>query len=222
MAWYLALSLVVGAAIALKISMIENFQIVGRHMAALFPLFMITMMFWPKHSVSNNRERFGAIGALVTLGITWGTSDARLVFMDKYQKDSYREASSIAVATARLDGGKILWAADPHTAHYYGIQVLKDQHTVELGNDEGLNWIISNQAVDAQNWSLAEATAYLAACTAPAILVLSKPDLFDVRGTWHSLIEQRRPAEIAHLTTISIYEWRPETAIAAVSGFTPP
>lgn len=212
----------VQAAIALKISMIENFQVLGRHMAALFPLFMITMMFWPKHSFSTNRGRYGAIGALVTLGVAWGISDARLVFVDKYQKDSYREASSIAAARARLDGGKILWAADPHTAHYYGIQVLKDEHTVEIGNDDGLNWITSNQAVDAQNWSSAEATAYLAACTTPAILVLGKADLFDARGTWHTLIQQRRPVEVARLMTISIYEWQPETARASTTEFTPP
>jgi len=142
----------------------------------------------------------------------WAISDARLVFMTKYEKDSYRDASTIAVARARLDGGRILWAADPQTAHYYGIQVMNGHHSAEIGDDEGIDWSVNNQAVDAQNWSPGEATTYLDTSNTPIILVLSRADSFDENGAWHTLIQQREPAEIARLTAFSIYEWKPEGA----------
>jgi hypothetical protein len=205
-------------AVALKISMIEHFQVLGRHMAVFFPLFLITLMLWPKRPFSSMRNRHAAQAALVALGVVWGISDIRLAFMHKYEKDSYREASWIAQSRARLDGGKILWAADPHTAHYYGIQVMKGQRTAEIGKDDGIDWIVSNVAVDAANWSSDEASKYLAARTEPAILVLSKADLFDTKGAWLTLIQQQKPVEVARLTAFSIYEWQPQAGTSGFSG----
>ena len=136
--------------------------------------------------------------------------------MNKYDKDSYREASSLAAERAHLDRGKILWAADPHTAHYYGIKVMKGLSSAEIGNDAGLDWPVRNQAVDAQNWSSDQATAYLDASTTPTILVLSKADLFDAKGAWRALIQHRRPTELANLTAMTVYEWQPVTAVEGV------
>ena len=206
--WYLAASLFLGAAIALKISMIEGFQLLGRHLAAFFPLFLITLMLWPKHSFPSRRGRLAATTSLVALALAWGTSDARLVFLTRYDKDSYRDASSIALERARLDGGRILWAADPHTAHYYGIQVVNGHHSAEIGENDGIDWCVKNQAIDARNWSSDEVSTYLDASTTPTILVLSKADLFDKNGAWSTIIKQRAPNSIARLTAFSIYEWQ--------------
>jgi hypothetical protein len=214
----LAASLIAGAAIALVISIIENFQVLGRHMAALFPLFLITPMLWPEPPISSSRNRHGAIAALVALLAAWTISDARLRYVGKYGKDSYREASLIAAARSRLDGGEILWAADPHVAHYYGTLVMKGQNTVEIGNDDGLNWPVNNRAIDARNWSSVEARAYLDASTKPTILVLSKPDLFDTKGGWREIIQQRRPTELARLIAFKVYEWLPPSKTSALAG----
>jgi hypothetical protein len=191
-------------------------------MASFFPLFLMTLMLWPKHGFSSRRARYLAIAALIALGAVWGISDARLVFMSKYNKDSYRDAASIAAARARVNGGKILWAADPHTAHYYGIQVMNGQHTVEIGNDDGLDWAVSNQAVDARNWSPDEATAYLGASTTPIILVLSKADLFDTKDAWRALIQQQKPTVVARLTAFSIYQWQPDSATTSMANLPSP
>jgi hypothetical protein len=209
--WYLAASLLVSVAVAREISVVENFQILGRHMAAIFPLFMMTSMLCLKPSISSNTARHGASVALVALGVAWTISDVRLIQVGQYSKDAYREAASIAAARSHYDGATILWAADAHAAHYYGILVMKNQHTVEIGNDDGLDWPIRNQAVDAINWSNGEATAYLDASTTPTLLVLSKPDLFDKGGAWRTLIGQRRPMEVARLAAFVLYEWPPQT-----------
>ena len=75
----LAASLLVGLVVAVKISMIEDFHLLGRHMAAFFPLFLMTLMLWLKYSFSPRLTRYAAIVVLITLGVTWGISDARLV-----------------------------------------------------------------------------------------------------------------------------------------------
>ena len=217
--WYLVGSLLVGMTIALTFFRIERFNFVARHMAALFPLFLITLMLWPKHLFSSKRARLAAIASLVVLAFVWGISDARLVFMDEYRKDSYREASSIAAARVRLDGGTILWAADPHTAHYYGIQVMRGLRSAEIGNDDGLDWRVSSQAIDARNWSAARARAFLDASTEPIILVLGRADYFDVEDAWCELIQQRRPAEVARLKGFMVYEWQARAAAIGISNW---
>jgi hypothetical protein len=217
----LAAGLLVSAAFALGISKLENFQVLGRHMAALFPLFLIIPMMWLEPSLSSTRVRHRAITALVVVGAIWMMSDGRLRFVGKYGKDSYREASSKAVARSRLDGGKILWAADPHVAHYYGILVLRGQNTVEIGDDADLDWPVQVQAIDAQNWSSGEVKAYLDAATTPTILVLSKADLFDTKGGWQDVIQQQRPTELARLIAFRVYEWLPNPTISAPPGKKP-
>jgi hypothetical protein len=210
--WLLTVGFFVATAIAAAICFIENFQLLGRYAAALFPLFLIIPMLWLKTSLSSNSGQHGATAAIVALGVVWGISDARLTFIGKYGKESYREASAIAAARSRSDGATILWAADPHAAHYYGILVLNGQRTVEIGSDDGLDWPVRNRAVDARNWSSGEATAFLDASKSPTLLVLSKADLFDTQKGWRSLIEQRRPSEVASLIAFTVYEWQPQAA----------
>ena len=180
--WRLTTSLTVGMAIALVFSRMEHFRVLGRHVAVFFPLLLITLMLWSKQSFSSRRERYAAIAALVAIGIVWGISDARLVSMGKYEKDAYREASSIAVARARQDGGKIMWVADTHAAHYYGIQVMKGVRSPQIEPGDALDRHVSNQAIDGNNWHPEEAAAYLDSSTAPTILVFSRGDLFDTKS----------------------------------------
>jgi hypothetical protein len=216
--WYLVASLVVGVGIAQLVSVIGHSEVLGRHLSAFFPLFLITLTLAAKHSFSSRRMRFTAIAALNALAVVWGISDARLVFLRKYQKDSYREAASVAAARARLDGGKILWAADPQTANYYGVRVMQGQRSPEIGDGDAGVWPVSGQAVDARNWITDEARAYLERSTTPTILALSKADLFDRNGGWRTLIQQRRPTEIASLNAFMLYEWRPQSATTTMAN----
>lgn len=214
----LATSQLVGMAIALGLSRIASFQVIGRHMAVFFPLLLTTLMLWPKPSLWSTRERYAAIAALVALGIVWGISDARLVYMSKYKKDSYREASSLAAARARQDGGKIMWVADTHAARYYGIQVMIGVRSPQIEPGDTLDWHVSNQAIDGKNWEPAEAATYLDGSTEPTILVFSRGDIFDIKRAWSTLIQEQKPTEIAQLPAFSIYEWQPKTAPAAGMG----
>jgi hypothetical protein len=194
----LILALAAAMAFALVFSQREHFQVLGRHLAALFPLTLIIGMLRPNKFGSPARLRLAGI-SFMSLALVWGISDFRLVFLDNYQKDSYREACAIALAKARQDGAVILWAADPVAARYYGLNVDLD----ELGKHEAG----SGGALGASGWSPDQARAYLAGSSIPTILVLSKADPFDSKGAWSEMLEQQPPLEIARLNAFAIFEW---------------
>jgi hypothetical protein len=214
-AWHLTVSLLIGVAVAMGIARIEHFQILGRHMAVFFPLLLITVALAMKPLLSSAREQRVAVAALVAIAAVWAISDARLVFLSKYERDAYRSASSIAEAKARQDGGQILWVADIHAAGYYGIQVTNDSDSAEMRNAKAAAWRFTSQAVDGNNWSREQAASYVDRATKPLILVLSRPDLFDTAGAWSALVEGQKPAEVARLAAFSIYEWQPKPKGAA-------
>jgi hypothetical protein len=211
--------LLVGISIAVKISMIEDFQILGRHMAAFFPLVLITLMLWLRPRFIATAKRSASIVVLTMVGLVWAISDARLVFLNKYEKDAYRDACAIALAKVRSDHGKILWAADPHTAYYYGIQVTSSRSILGLPNhDESVHY----PAVDARNWNAREARAYLDSSNSPVILVLGKADAFDANDAWPLLIRERNPNELARLPAFMIYEWAAAPPATISTGKTTP
>ncbi len=209
------LAVAVGMGVALFFSQWEHFQFLGRHLAALFPLTLIVGMLPPKKFGSPVRSRVAGI-SFIALALVWGISDFRLVFLHKYEKDSYREACSIALARARQDGAVILWAADPATAKYYGLSV----NPAEFGKRE----VGSGEAFLAAGWSADQARAYIAGSSVPTILVLSKADPFDNKGAWTGLVEQQSPAEIARLNAFSVFEWQIPTdpSCPACSNQPPP
>ena len=207
--WYCTASLAAGVAFAVAVSRREHFLLLGRHMAVFFPLLLITLMLWASPLPPAGGRRNASIAALVTVGIVWMISDIRLTQLNRYQKDDYRNAVSIAETKAQSDGAKILWAADPHTAHYYGLLVTNGAKTVEIGNNSGIDWHVDARAIDARDWKFEHVTRFLSAERLPAILVLSKSDLFDTNHSWHTLIQQRKALEVAHLTAFSIYELQP-------------
>jgi len=69
-----------------------------------------------------------------------------LVLLPQYKKDDYRDAASIALRTADATGAEILWVADPHTARYYGIEVMRDHRPIGIGITEGITLPIRRQS----------------------------------------------------------------------------
>ena len=144
---------------------------------------------------------------LIGLAVAWCVSDARLVYMSKYQKDAYREASAIVEARARQDDAKILWVADAHAAAYYGIRIIKEGQAPEIAQEDKVGWRVTTEALDAHNWRPETAASYVQSAATPLILVLSRPDLFDTTGAWRTVIAEQKPTEVAKLPAFSIYEW---------------
>ena len=213
-------SLLIGMGIAFAVSWVAHLPLLGRHMAVFLPMLLMIPMVWTGPQRASLRLRYLSAAIGVTLAIAWGISDARLAFLHKYEKESYRAASSIAVERARLSGGEILWAADPKVAYYYGLREVSVHPRTEPGGTDisGITWPVRNQATDVRNWTMDEALAYLRSRTAPAILALSKPDLFDDKGVWRTLIEQQKPTVVASGNEFWIYEWQPPAEASPIAN----
>jgi len=199
-------SLGVGVAIALGVSKIEHFQVLGRHMAVFFPLLLLTILFGAGPFFSLPSGRFAASSALCGVAVVWAISDARLVLLHKYSKDNFRQAATIAETAVNKDGARIVWVADTHAAEYYGISANRSDQPTKNVMETEMGRRISVQAVDGQNWSLDVAGRYVDSSVTPAVLVLSRPDLFDKQRAWRSLVEQRKAQEIARIPAFSIYK----------------
>jgi hypothetical protein len=218
----LAAGLLIGVAVAAQVAVLAEFQLLGRHLTALLPLLFLTLMLWLAPSLAAVRPvRYAAIVVLIALAITWSISDVRLATMAKYQKDSYREASSITLKAVRPGQHQLLWAADPYSAYYYGIRVMKGPRPGGIGVPSAVNWPVIQQAVDARNWSFDQASAYISASKVPIVLALGKSDAFDANSAWLTLLQERKPSELARLNTLAIYEWRPPDAPMRASQISP-
>jgi uncharacterized membrane protein len=213
----LAISLLAGLSLALIISKIAHFQILGRHVAVFFPMFLMLFLSWIRPSTEkahSDRTRYLGAVALTALAIAWGISDLRLILLPQYEKESYRAASSISVARAEQSGAEILWAADTHTAYYYGLFVA-EPHAPSA--EHNLTWPVRRQAINVGNWTAEEAADFVDRRSTPLILVLSRPDLYDESGGWRTLIEKQRPAVVGQMTEFQIYEW-PARVLATTDG----
>ena len=211
---HLAVSLLAGFAIALIVSKIAHLQLLGRHVAVLFPMIFILFLSTIGEGAIPSRNRYAVSAALIALGLAWSISDLRLVLLPQYEKESYRAASSISVMMAGQDGGKILWAADDYTAGYYGVRVTKPHSVSESTSKDmtsSISWPVLSEATDVGDWTVEEATEYIAHRPGPLVLVLSRPDLFDRKRGWRTLIERQKPAIAGHPTGFEIYEWPART-----------
>ncbi len=207
----LAFSVACGFALALLVSLFEHHQVLGRHLAVLFPPFLMIPMLPSARSskLGNSGATNLALAAVAALAMVWGLSDLRLVFLNKYAKDAYREACRVALEKSRKEDALIIWAADAVTARYYGIaaEELSPSPTA-LANSPSDRPML-DRVVLADTWNFEQASAHLAAASAPTILVLSKPDVYDRNNTWSKLIREQRPEEVARLNGLSIYQWQP-------------
>jgi len=207
----LAISLLAGLSIAFMVAKIAHFQLLGRHVAVFFPLLFILLLSWSPSPAPSRTSRYLGALALTSLGIAWGISDFRLVLLPQYQKESYRAASSISLTRVAQNAGKILWAADSHTASYYGVRVVELPLAPESAAGDrysNVTWPVHGQAIDVGNWTIERAADYLNRRDAPLVLVLSRPDLYDEHGAWRTLVEEQRPTLVSQMTEFQIYEWR--------------
>ncbi len=224
----LCLGLAAGLTAAMALCWLSSFNFWGRHLAVLFPLALMTTIVWMTDaSPAQLRNRTVTVGMLL-LALVWGVSDARLVLVPAYQKDDYRDAASVAMQRAGAGVAQILWAADPHAARYYGIDARKAVHATEEDESEAaepgreeLRLPIRHAATDAGNWSSDEIARYFTKHAAPAVLVLSKTDLYDRRQGWQAFIRAQQPRLITQLNSFSIYQLQEDSFSAARPANTP-
>lgn len=199
-----------GLVLAFVATALARFQFRGRHMAALFPFFLLMLLLMTDVPNRGNRRLLAAL-SLGILALAWTASDSRLLLLPAYHKDAYRSAAAMAATAARAHDAEILWAADPMTAYYYGLHV--DAHDAEQSRAlQDLNlpevfWPATGTCTFAANWTREEALNYLAHVNHSIILVVSKPDLYDSRGAWDEIVREQKPSRVTAVNAFRIYEF---------------
>jgi hypothetical protein len=184
----LVLVLVLGSGLLYGAAAAARFPFWGRHLAGLLPWVVVLMAraaapppgsaAWLKPGWSQ-----GLLAAALIFGL--GASSLIVRFGQAYRKDDYRTAS--ALAQQALAAGEIVWwAADSEdTAAYYFIGRKQSP-----GGEQAHLVLCAGQNAE-----------QLLAGPAPALVLLSKPDLYDSRGavtsylaSHHYLLTRRLPA----------------------------
>ncbi|MEL6133711.1 MAG: hypothetical protein AAFR59_10140, partial [Bacteroidota bacterium] len=112
-------SLVVGCVMILVLMMGFNFRFWGRHLAFLFPFFMIFF----SHTLQKIHRSFpylarGLVGGLLLL---WILSALHIRFDPDFDKGAYREATQMARTLAEQYQVPVYWTGDEMTGLYYGL-----------------------------------------------------------------------------------------------------
>lgn len=116
-----------GILVIFALSYAAHFRLLGRHLAAFFPLLALLLLAGLPVSGELSRRKFG-ICTLLLLGVAWSVSDYRQRVLPAYQKDDYRDASKLAKNTLE-HGEAVLWIAGRVTADYYGLPNNNDLET---------------------------------------------------------------------------------------------
>lgn len=196
--WALVEALVAGGAALIVLAVAAHFEFWGRHLSVFFPglVFATIQMVGDGPALGRRRGFDGA--ALTLLVVVWLLSNVRLIADPRYSKDDYRAAATAALDEAARTGGAIAWAADPVGARYYGVDLRSPRLDVD--------WPVKGRGVYASSWSAGQVSSYLAAHQSRgAILVLSKPDLYDRRGAWSAAVRGRHARRIASANSFNVY-----------------
>lgn len=150
----------------LALSYLAGWPFWGRHLAPAFPFFIL----WLGCAIRDLRGRRPAIGLAVSvaLSVLWLASSLRLRFSEEHHRDDYRGAARLA-HEAYEDGLIVWWVASPAGGAYYHLPAASM-------NSRGVRYIVNASEADLRD--LAE----------PDLIVLSKPDVTDSRGSVRTYI----------------------------------
>jgi len=174
-----AVAIVTGSVVLLfAASLMVGFPFWGRHLAPAFPAFVaasgwaVTLAWrgpWPLAKAS--------AACLVLLLLA---SSLMLRFSETHAKDDYRSAASYAHEIL-AQGGIVWWAADQAAAHYYQLET-------ETMPERGDSAMVTSSAYIANNRS----ALYFAGLPYPALVVLSKVDIYDQDANLRHWIAENR------------------------------
>lgn len=182
------LAVVFPAAIVVAASAVSHFRVLGRHLAALLPVFVLLL--GCGLAAAWRRGALGKILAAVFL-IFYLTSALSLRFSARHEKDNYRDAAAFA-KTALAAGKSVWWSADDNAALYYQVPIVKNGAA-----ENGHAWRVIHATPEA-----------LRAWPAPAVIIASRPDVYDEAGSLAEFLA-REPYQLAtNLTAFTVWTRR--------------
>jgi hypothetical protein len=182
----IALCCCIPPAVILGAGWVLHFRVLGRHLAPLVPALLLFLTFGAVALWS--RGSWWARLPVVAFCLLSLVSCLSLRFAARHAKDNYRAAA--AVAKAGLHSGKqVWWSASEEAATYYGLPV----STNATGSGEAR--FVANPTSD-----------WLQQLPSPAVIVASKPDVYDGLMALDEYIRERGYHETGRLQAFVIWE----------------
>ncbi len=184
-AWVLAAGLPLIFLVGL--GMVGEFRVLGRHFTPALPMVVLAAAWTCARLWSPGSWKLRAAACL--LPALWLTSSWSFRSLPRHAKDDYRAAAAV-VRTSGIDPHRVWWAADLDGALYYGLPASRRP-------EQGRVWVLMNPQpgeLEARPW--------------PALVVLSKPDIYDGSGALAAWLSQNR--------------WRPTRSFQAFICYEPP
>ena len=182
----IALCCCVPPACILGAGWLVHFRVLGRHLAPLVPAVLLLLIsgaaaLWSRGSWWGRV----AVAAFCLLSLL---SCLSLRLAARHEKDNYRAAAAIAKAGLH-NGQPVWWNAAEEGALYYGVPV------ATRGASQGEALFVANPT---RGW--------LRQLPSPALIVASKPDVYDGQGALAEYIRERGYREAGRLQAFIIWE----------------
>lgn len=188
-----------------------HWRVLGRHLIAALPLLNLVLALglaslWRSDGHQGQRwRRLLVVAALLSLVC----SSLLLRFSPQHRKDDYRAAAALAQG-ALAQGQRVWWAADVIGARYYGLAGEFDV----LGELTGQHKPLACRDLPGAQ-AVANASApCLLTVTAPDVVILSKPETFDIKGDIAGYLEAQHFAVVQRLPAFTV--WRRKAPAQAV------
>lgn len=180
-----------------------NWRVLGRHLIATLPLLNLVLAL----GLATLLQADGRWGQrmrwllAVSVLMTFAFSACSLRFAQRHNKDDYRAAASLAQA-ALAKGERVWWAAGVIGASYYG---LPGQFDV-MGELTGLHKPpVCSDLPGVQSIPNAPKDCLLT-LSVPDVVILSKPEAFDIKGGIAGYLNARNFAVVQRLPAFTV--WR--------------
>jgi hypothetical protein len=162
-----------------------HFPFWGRHLAPVLPAIVVIVAI-SLSSLSSKQWITSGLAAILCFVLLMSSIELR--FADRHRKDDYRSAVSRADA-ALAAGKRVWWFADVWASRYYGLDVT-------VTNTQASGEPIRPDGFSGRYQQLPQ----------PDLIVLSKPDIYDKRGTLREFIRQAGYHQIAVAQAFQFYE----------------
>lgn len=168
--------MLLGVTAGIIVGLAGHFRVLGRHLTPMLPVLLILLGLAFSFGWEGRQSRTAVVlSLLVLLGSSvWQRTGRR------FGKDDYRTAAAMAhEVDAR--GGTVWWAADGATARFYGIEPTAGDGPGQIFHTSGCS------------------PSYLAKLPPPALVVFSKPDIYDGNGALASYLAENDFRPISHV-----------------------
>jgi hypothetical protein len=180
----LAIAVVLPLATVLCAGAVMHVRILGRHLATFYPVVLFTMAVAMQRLVQPRAMWRSTAAAGVVAVLLFSSLQIR--FAPRHFRDDYRSAAAVA-RTAAAEQRIVWWAADGSTGTYYGVPLAGG----------GAHHLISPEPEP------------LAAAPAADVIVLSKPDVYDLHGSIRRHIAEEEFVRTATFQSFEVFE-RPQ------------